>query len=95
MRILVKTFAMPRDVISPVRQIQVELEENSNVRALLKTLAEECGKRFEQYVLTEEGKVSPSLKILVNGRDVEFVRAFETELKDGDKVAIVSPVAGG
>jgi len=38
---------------------------------------------------------SPCVSILQNGRNIQFVDGLESELADGDVVAIFPPVAGG
>lgn len=45
--------------------------------------------------VVENGKVRSMYKILVNGRDIEFLNGLETKLKDGDVIDIFPPVAGG
>jgi len=43
----------------------------------------------------EEILKNKSFKILVNGRDIDFLKGLETELKETDVVSIFPPVAGG
>jgi molybdopterin converting factor small subunit len=35
------------------------------------------------------------MKLLVNGRDIDFLNRLETKLKEGDEVALFPPVGGG
>lgn len=37
----------------------------------------------------------PMTRIMINGRDIEFLNGLETELHDGDEVLILPPVSGG
>ncbi|MEB3806964.1 MAG: MoaD family protein [Desulfurococcales archaeon] len=46
-------------------------------------------------VVLEDGRVREMYKVLVNGRDIEFLDGLETVLKDGDVVDVFPPVAGG
>jgi molybdopterin synthase sulfur carrier subunit len=62
---------------------------------LLKTLAKKFGNAFQKQVLVNEDALSPYVKVLVNGMDIESLNGMETKLKDGDEVAIIPPVAGG
>ena len=43
----------------------------------------------------ENGKVRSMYKVLVNGRDIEFLDGLKTKLKDGDVIDVFPPVAGG
>ena len=43
----------------------------------------------------ENDMIRDFYKVFVNGRDIHHLRNLETELKDGDIVAVFPPVAGG
>lgn len=45
--------------------------------------------------LSENGKVRRFVNIYVNEEDIRFLKAEETEIKDGDEVSIVPAIAGG
>ena len=45
--------------------------------------------------LSEGGKIRRFVNIYVNEEDIRFMKAEETELKDGDEVSIVPAIAGG
>ena len=63
---------------------------------VLKTLAQRYGKRFVKYVYDEKtGEVKGFLQFLVNGKSVVALNGLQTELKDGDVLAILPPVGGG
>lgn len=46
-------------------------------------------------VIIENGRVKSMYKVLVNGRDIEFLDGLKTRLKDGDVIDVFPPVAGG
>ncbi|MCE4601120.1 MAG: MoaD family protein [Desulfurococcales archaeon] len=46
-------------------------------------------------VVLEDGRVREMYKVLVNGRDIEFLDGLDTVLRDGDVVDVFPPVAGG
>ena len=71
--------------------VEVEFEGKKLREAL-----EELFKIYpELKVVVEGGKIKEFYKIFVNGRDVEYLKGLETELRDGDEVAIFPPIAGG
>lgn len=45
--------------------------------------------------ISEDGKVRRFVNIYVNEEDIRFLKAEETEVKDGDEVSIVPAIAGG
>ena len=47
------------------------------------------------YEDLDEEKLKENIKILKNGRNIEFLDGLETDLQDGDKVAIFPLVGGG
>lgn len=58
---------------------------------------EELVRRYKQLegALLEGGKLKKYVSIFVNNRPSWELQEMETPLKDGDTVAIFSPVAGG
>jgi len=45
--------------------------------------------------ISEGGKVRRFVNIYVNEEDIRFLKAEETEVKDGDEVSIIPAIAGG
>ena len=64
------------------------------VNALLTSLAAAKGAAFERRVF-EGGKLSSTIILLVNGRNVLHLNGVETALKPDDVVAVFPMVAGG
>jgi molybdopterin synthase sulfur carrier subunit len=62
---------------------------------VLDKLAERYGRGFVEYVYDKTGEVKGFLQFLVNGRSASTLRGLETELVDGDVLAIIPPVGGG
>jgi molybdopterin converting factor small subunit len=61
----------------------------SKLRFVLKEIAEAY--RIADIILTERGEVRPWARVLVNGRSHEFLGGLDTELHDGDNVALIYP----
>jgi len=74
-------------------QKQVELTKASTVRALLEHLCNSPERRRE--IFDDHGQIRPDLVVLRNGRSIVFLGGLDTELNDGDAVAIFLPVRGG
>lgn len=97
LHISVRFFTSLREIVGNKEEtIKFKPEEQANVGAVLKRLAERHGKEFVNYVYdTKTGEVKGFLQLLVNGRSVSSEKGLETELKDGDVLAIIPPVGGG
>jgi MoaD family protein len=66
------------------------------VDSALKSLAERHGKRFREYVYNSgTGDVKGFLQFFINGKSASTLNELQTELQDGDVLAIVPPVGGG
>lgn len=59
-----------------------------SLNGLMNELVFRYGSTLREELLTDEENIRPHAKILINGRDVRFLRKLETELKSGDTVAI-------
>ena len=66
------------------------------VNLILKSLSNEYGKPFTEYVYNSEtGQPKGFLQFLVNGTSTSTLRGLETELSDGNVLAVLPPVGGG
>ena len=72
--------------------MSVELKEGE---ATVKGLIERLDKKYEGKLWETISKSNLNISILVNGRDIEFLRGMNAFLSDGDRVAIIPLVAGG
>lgn len=71
-------------------------EKKVTVSIVLKMLEEKYGKAFTDYVYeSKTGQVKSFLQFLVNGASASTINGLETELKNGDVLAILPPVGGG
>ena len=72
---------------------QIDLSNASNIRTLLLVL---CNSRERRdRIFDEHGNVRQNISIVINGRNIVFLKGLETELNAGDSVAIFPPMAGG
>jgi molybdopterin converting factor small subunit len=59
-------------------------------------LAQRYGKGFVEYVYDAQTReVRAFLQFLINGKSASSLKGLQTELKDGDVLAILPPVGGG
>ena len=92
MNVTVRTFADFRELLGP--ELAITIPEGKTVRQLLQML----GKRhagFLPSILESDGLLRPYVSILKNGRNIKYLKEFDTRLAEGDVIAIFPPLAGG
>jgi len=92
MIIHVRSFASFRDILG--KELSVELKEGSTVKDLLDDLIS-TRQRLKSAVFDESGKVREYVILMKNRKNIESLGGLDTELAEGDEVAILPPVAGG
>ncbi len=93
MRVKVRYFTTLRELAGTAEE-EVEMKSGASLASLIEEIAGKYGKAARDY-LYHEGKVDPSIYFLVNGASAKASSGVDTELKDGDTVAIIPPIGGG
>jgi len=94
MNVEVKFFTSLREITGK-KVDEIQLQNVITVEEMLTLLSEKYGEKFRAYVYDKKGKVHGFLSFLVNGRNINVLQGFDTELKQGDVIAVVPPVGGG
>ncbi len=97
LQVSVRFFTVLREVTGKKEEnIEFSEDQKATVGAVLKSLSERYGKSFTEYVYNPQtGEVKGFLQFLINGKSSGTLKALETDLADGDVLAIVPPVGGG
>jgi len=95
MRVSVRFFTTLREIAGKKEEtLEFPRGEKVTVSNVLGRLSKKYGKPFNEYVFDRKtGEVKGFLQLLVNGRSVSD--GTETELSNGDVLAIIPPVSGG
>lgn len=78
-----------------VKKQIIQIGEGSNVMDLIDFLIEKHGDRLKSRMFCSDKTIKRGISILLNGRSILALEAFETKLIDGDKVIFFPPLAGG
>jgi molybdopterin synthase sulfur carrier subunit len=97
LQVSVRFFTSLREVTNKKEEtLKFPEGEKVTVEVVLKTLAQRYGNRFVEYVYDRKtGEVRSFLQFLINGKSTSTMNGLETELEDGDVLAILPPVGGG
>jgi len=96
MQVEVKGFLTIQNAMGGQPLVVVE-RESLTLRALLEALCSRYGKAFSDLIFdTGTKQVMDHNQILINGTHYRFFPdGMDTELRDGDTVSLIPPVAGG
>ena len=79
-----------------LKEVEIELLDGATVTSLLEELLARFGQPFRRYVYNEAtGKPKTYLHFLLDGRDLSVDEGFDTKLRHGQTLAIVTAVGGG
>jgi len=92
LKVTVKAFATLRNVFNGRAIVELNLPEGASLEDLIKRLEERFGFEIRS---PKSGELDPTIKILINGREVIYLDGLKTRLKDGDVIAFIPPVGGG
>jgi molybdopterin synthase sulfur carrier subunit len=97
LQVSVRFFTSLREVTNKKEEtLKFPEGEKVTVEVVLKTLAQRYGNPFVEYVYDRKtGEVRSFLQFLVNGKSATTLNGVQTELEDGDVLAILPPVGGG
>ena len=82
---------------TPLQKLTQGQEEVDGKPGTISELINDLDKRFPGIGerISEAGKVRRFVNVYVNEEDIRFLKAEETEVKDGDEVSIIPAIAGG
>ena len=92
MIVRVRAFANFRDILG--KDLNVDLNDSSTVKDLLDNLIT-SRQRLRSAIFDDAGNVREYVILMKNRKNIDYLSGLETELAEGDEVAILPPVAGG
>ncbi len=78
-----------------VKKNLLEYEANNIKQLISKFVAEYKAKIGTDFLNTKQNFVNDLIIILLNGRNIRFLKGKKTKLSDNDKIYLSLPVSGG
>jgi sulfur-carrier protein len=96
-KVKIRFFTSLREIVDTKEEtLMFPDDKKVTVDVVLEALSEKHGKAFTEYVFNgETGQPKGFLQFLVNGVSTQTLSGLETQLRDGDVLAILPPVGGG
>jgi len=96
-QVKVRFFTSLREIVGKREEsLTFDTNEKVTVNCVLENLVKNYGAPFSEYVYNDKtGQPKGFLQFLVNGNSTSTINGLETELEDGDVLAILPPVGGG
>lgn len=93
LKVKVEFFATMRDVFQK-KERRVELVgPATDIRAVINIVCDTYQQR--NRIFEQDGKIRSDVNILKNGRHINYLNGIETEVEEGDTIAIFPVVRGG
>jgi molybdopterin synthase sulfur carrier subunit len=78
------------------REFEVSIPPGSTVKDLIFWMVNEWGDELSSHLFHPgSDRLFPHIRLMVNGRSIEFLNGMETVLQDGDEFSMLPIVAGG
>jgi molybdopterin converting factor small subunit len=77
-------------------EIDLPIPARFGVRDLVDWMVDRWGNALSSRLIEPgSGRLHPSIRVMVNGRDIAFLQGEDTPLREGDEILFLEPVAGG
>lgn len=78
------------------REFELSILQGSTVKDLLSLMINKWGDQLSTRLYKPgSDSILPHIRLMVNGRSIEFLKGMETALQDGDEFQMLPLVAGG
>jgi molybdopterin synthase sulfur carrier subunit len=78
------------------REFEFSIPQGSTVKDLLSLMIDEWGDQLANHLYKPgTDSILPHIRLMVNGRSIEFLKGMETVLQDEDEFQMLPLVAGG
>lgn len=94
-RIKIYTILALKEILGE-REFEVSLPPDSTVKDLLSWMVCKWGDKLSSHLFRPESdRPLPHIRLMINGRSIEFLNGMDTILQDGDEFLMLPIVSGG
>ena len=91
MKITIRFFAYFRELFEEKTKV-IEISEGTRVRGFLESI---CDSEKKRDAIIVEGRIKDPVIIMINGENIVSLSGIDTELEEGDTLAIFPKLGGG
>jgi molybdopterin converting factor small subunit len=91
-RCVIHMYGLPQE-ITPLREVEVELEEGAGMADVIAAMKEKIPALQGPVIRTGENRLEELYKFNVNGHF--YFDGMDFQLQNGDRIALLPPVTGG
>ena len=78
-----------------IKQKTIEYQ-GKNVGDVISQFINDYKEKLDEKLLSKnKKKLNSQMLILLNGKDVHYMKKYKTKVKDGDKIYLSAPLSGG
>lgn len=95
-RIRAKFYANIRELMGK-KELEITLDGSGvqKIRNVIDKIDELEGKDFKEKIMGTKDQPRRSIRIVLNGKQIDFLERFETVVNDGDNVSFFPLIAAG
>ncbi len=82
-------------LITKTEEFSAAINEPVKLRDFLNEIQKQFSVQFVQKIIDENGDLKPGTIVMVNSVNIHNLDLLDTVIKDGDKIGIFPPGAGG
>ena len=81
--------------ITEVEELDLSIDDDSNIRNILDQLSTKFGPKFEEMIYKSSRDLSKYVLITINGKDIRLLDDLDTKVKLNDEITFIPAIAGG
>ena len=94
-RVKIYTVLALRKILGQ-KELEVSIPEKSTVKDLLSWMINKWGDELSPHLFKSGSNLLlPHIRLMVNGRSIEFLNGMDTILRDGDEFLMLPLLTGG
>ena len=92
--IVIRYYGMLHDIVGKRSEV-LNIDDSETALALVKIISTRHGKKFQEFVFDQNGRIRSGLAFAVNGVSIPRSMLSKTKCKDISEFVILPPISGG